>query len=207
MAEPTPERQREGRGERRTGFGAVVLAGLATAALTSVAAGKTWFRAEVDKSLAPVVSDADRSADMPLALALSLVVLAAWGALLVTRGRVRRGVAALALLAGLGVVACLAVAPFTLPDQVRSQLPVITSATAVSPTGWYVTAAVSAVLTVLVLAVAWRRAPGWPTMSSRYDAPAGRPATSTPATPAPVDLWKALDEGHDPTDSAGPPSP
>ena len=117
----------------------------------------------------------------------------------------RRFVAGLALLAGVGVLGCVVTAPFTLPDQVRGQLPVSTSATAVSPTGWYVTAAVAAALSAAVLVVAWLRAPGWPTMSSRYDAPAGRPAT-TAATPAPVDLWKALDEGQDPTDPAGPPS-
>jgi tryptophan-associated transmembrane protein len=187
---------------RRTGFGAVVLAGLATAGLTSVAAGKPWFRADVDKTLAPVVSDADRVVDMPLALALSLVVLAGWGALLVTRGRVRRGVAGLALLAGLGVVACVAVAPFTLPDQARENLPEGSTDVSVSPTGWYLTAAVTAVLAVAVLVVAWLRAPGWPTMSSRYDAPTARAGKAADA-----DLWKALDEGHDPTDSAGPSAP
>jgi hypothetical protein len=42
---------------------------------------------------------------------------------------------------------------------------------------------------------AWRLAPRWPTMSSRYDAPATRASE-----PDETDLWKALDAGHDPTD-------
>lgn len=191
---------------RRTAFASTVLAGLVTSALAAVASGKAWYVAAVDLKLTPGVPESDRSADMPLAVALSLVVLAAWGALLVGRGRLRRVVASIAILAALGVIACVVVAPFTLPDQVREQLPVATAATSVSPTGWYVTAAVASVLALLVLAVAWRRAPGWPTMSSRYDAPAARP-TVDPATAAPLDLWKALDEGHDPTDPADPASP
>lgn len=194
------------RAPRRTAFASTVVAGLLTSALAAVASAKAWYVAALDLKVAPGVPEADRSADMPLAVALSLVVLAAWGALLVGRGRMRRVVASVAILAALGVLACVVVAPFTLPGQVREQLPVATSATAVSPTGWYVTAAVAAALALLVLVVAWRRAPRWPTMSSRYDAPAA-PATVDPATAAPLDLWKALDEGHDPTDPADTSSP
>jgi cytochrome bd-type quinol oxidase subunit 2 len=185
----------------RAGFARVVLAGLLTVALTAVASGRTWFRAAVDHKLMPGVRDPDTAADMPLALALSLVVLAAWGALLVTRGRVRRAVAALALVAALGVVACVVVAPFTLPDQVREQLPGASGDVAVSPTGWFVAAAIGAVLATVVLAVAWRQCPTWPTMSTRYDAPATRTAADD------TDLWKALDAGHDPTDPSDGPGP
>jgi uncharacterized membrane protein (TIGR02234 family) len=188
---------------RRTGPVPVVLAGLAAAGLTSVASGKAWFLAGVDYKLMPGVREPDRAGDMPLALALSLVVLAGWGALLVSRGRVRRGVAGAALLAALGVVACVVTAPFTLPDQVRSQLPGSSTSVSVSPTGWFVTAAVAAVLSTAVLVLAFLRSPSWPAMSSRYDAP-GSPA---PEIRTDTDLWKALDEGHDPTEPTGPPSP
>jgi hypothetical protein len=191
--------------KERTWFGPVLLAGLASAALTAVSAGKPWFRAAVDDKLLPGVPEPETRADMPLALALSLVVLAGWGVVLVTRGRVRRAMVAVALLAALGVVACAVAAPFTLPDQIRDNLPDGSSDTSASPTGWYVTTAVAAVLAVVVLVLAWRLAPRWPTMSTRYDAPASRP-TGTEDT----DLWKALDAGHDPTDPnrpSGPPSP
>lgn len=190
--------------ESRSGrFGSVVVAGLATAALSSVASGKAWYTASVDYKLAPGVPDPDKAADMPLALALSLVVLAGWGALLVSRGRVRRMVAAVALIAAVGVVGCVALAPFTLPDQVRDRLPGGSAGVDVSPTGWFVVAAVAAVLSVAVLVLAFRRVPSWPTMSSRYDAPGSDVAEIRTDT----DLWKALDEGRDPTDTGGPPSP
>jgi len=193
--------------ETRTGrFGSVVLAGLLSAGLGSVASGKAWYSASVDYKLAPGVPDPDKTADMPLALALSLVVLAGWGALLVCRGRVRRLVAGVALVAASGVVACVAVAPFTLPDQVRDRLPAVSGGVAVSPTGWFVVAGVAGVLSLAVLVLAWLRSPQWPTMSSRYDAPGAEP----PAARTDTDLWKALDEGRDPTDpieGPRPPSP
>jgi hypothetical protein len=188
---------------RRTRFGSIVLAGLATAALTAVASGKAWFRASIDYKLMPGVPDPDKAADMPLALALSLVVLAGWGTLLVSRGRVRRAVAGVALLAAAGVVACAAVAPFTLPDRVRGQLPAAPSGVGVSPTGWFITAAAAAVLSTAVLVLAWLRSSSWPTMSSRYDAP----GTAEPEIRSDTDLWKAMDEGRDPTDNSGPRSP
>jgi membrane protease YdiL (CAAX protease family) len=173
-----------------------VLAGLATAALTSVSAGKPWFSAALDDKLVAGVRDSDRSADMPAALALALVVLAGWGAVLVTRGRFRRVVAAVALVAALGVLAAVVVAGFTLPDQVRENLPAGSGDVSVSPTGWFVTAAIAAVLSSAVLVRAWLQIPAWPTMSSRYDAP----ATGPDANATDTDLWKALDAGRDPTD-------
>jgi hypothetical protein len=188
---------------RRTRFGSIVLAGLATAALTAVASGKAWFRASVDYKLAPGVPDPDKAADMPLALALSLVVLAGWGALLVSRGRVRRAVAGVALLAAAGVLVCVVVAPFTLPDQVRDRLPGESAGVDVSPTAWLVVAGVAGVLSAGILVLAWLRSPQWPTMSSRYDAPGAEPAEIRSDT----DLWKALDEGRDPTDPIDGPGP
>ena len=63
---------------------------------------------------------------MPLAAALSLVVLACWGVLLVTRGRVRRVVAVLGLLAALGLVVAVVVGlrhacPTRSPDAARER--------------------------------------------------------------------------------------
>ncbi len=57
-------------------------------------------------------------------------------------------------------------------------------------------------LVTTVLAVRW--APGWPEMGSRYDAPtAGGGAAAAdlvdPADRSSLDLWKAMDEGRDPT--------
>jgi hypothetical protein len=188
---------------RRSGFGPVVLAGVATAALSSVTAGKPWYSAAIDFKLMPGVAEPDRTADMPLALPLSLVVLAGWGALLVSRGRVRRAIATVTLVAAAGVLACVVAAPFTLPGQVRDRLPGASGDVSVTPTGWFVAAAVSAVLSTVVLVLAWLRSPQWPTMSTRYDAPGSRP----PEARTDADLWKAMDEGVDPTDPSTPSTP
>jgi hypothetical protein len=187
------------------GFAPTVALGLVTGALSAVASAKPWFRLASDSPVRIGIPPQQSAVDMPLALALSLVVLAGWGALLVARGRLRRLFALLALAAALGVVACVASAPFLLPDDLRSTIGPTAEGAGVQPTGWLVTAAVVALPSALSLAVAWRRAPGWPTMSSRYDAPAG-PSTA-PSAPAPVDLWKALDQGHDPTDPRDPDGP
>jgi uncharacterized membrane protein (TIGR02234 family) len=194
----------------RTGFAPTVVIGLATAALTSVASAKPWFSAAIDYKLMAGVRDPDKSADMPLALALSLVVLAGWGAVLVSRGRPRRAVLAIALLAAVGVLGCVAAAPFTLPDDVRDRLLPGSGNVSVNATGWYVAAAVAGVLSLASLVAAWLRLPSWPTMSTRYDAPATRDGDAAKEVRTDTDLWKALDEGHDPTDPtdpAGPSSP
>jgi DNA-binding transcriptional LysR family regulator len=145
--------------------------------------------------------------DMPLALALSLVVLAGWGALLVSRGVLRRVAVALALAAALGVVASVARAPFVLPDDLRRNVGPVAAGVGTDPTGWYVTAGVAAMLSAVALGAAWWLVPRWPTMSSRYDAPATRATAADASTADQKDLWKALDEGHDPTDTSGPSSP
>jgi hypothetical protein len=54
---------------------------------------------------------------------------------------------------------------------------------------------VGTLLTALALVVAVRRARTWPALGSRYDAPGARAA----APAGEQDLWRALDEGHDPT--------
>ena len=169
--------------------------GLASAALSAVASAKAWFRLASDSQAIAGVPPSEKTIDMPLALALSLVVLAGWGAVLVSRGIWRRVLVAIAIVAAAGVLACVATAPFVLPDDLRDGLGQSGAGLGVRPTGWFVTAAVAAVVGVAVLAVAWRRAPQWPAMSSRYDAPAAR-STGDDDT----DLWKALDRGDDPTD-------
>ncbi|NUS51475.1 MAG: Trp biosynthesis-associated membrane protein, partial [Nocardioidaceae bacterium] len=63
-----------------------------------------------------------------------------------------------------------------------------------SVSGWYVVALVAAVLTTAAFAVAVVRCPRWPAMGSRYDAPSARPAPT-----GEQDLWRAIDEGRDPT--------
>ena len=183
---------------RDRSFGPTVLVGLAASALTAVAAAQPWAEANGDNAGVAVTAAADGNDVAPLALALALVALASWGVLLVLRGRARRLVAVVGALAAGGVLAAVVSAYGAAQDAA------VTAVRAAGATGdtfsgsltaWYWTAGAGAVLSLAMLTVAVARAPQWPAMGSRYDAPAAR--QTSPATTE--DLWKALDEGHDPT--------
>jgi uncharacterized membrane protein (TIGR02234 family) len=212
MAEPVTEG--EVRPATRRTFGPVVAAGLASAALGAWAGSKPWVAAEgadssVQSSVAVATTAFGEIASSPLATALAFVVMACWGVLLVTRGRFRRAVAALGVLAGLGYAATVVWAPFSLPGHLVAQVRRRTGATLddTSLTGWYWLAAVAALLVLASTVLALRFVPTWPEMGSRYDAPtgasgggssdaAGHPADRPTEN---IDIWKALDEGRDPT--------
>jgi uncharacterized membrane protein (TIGR02234 family) len=189
--------------EPRALFGPVVGLGLAAAALAAVAGSRPWVvDAEADGPAPDPLGLVADAGEMPLALALALVLLAAWGVLLVSRGAVRRVVAGLGLLAALGLAATVVVAFFTLDDQVlAAQLQASLPRDDVFGTtisGWYVVAALCAVISVATTFLALRWVPQWPEMGSRYDAPGG-PSETRPEDPTSLDLWKSIDEGRDPT--------
>ena len=194
--------------DRRRTFGPVALLGLAAGTLGALAGSNPWV---VDAEAAaagdpvPGIAVADPVAaagEMPLAFALSLVVVAAWGVVLVTRGRLRRVVAGIALLASCGLVATVVVGLVTLEDRVteaaleRGQTAEVIST---ELTTWFFVAVVAAIGSVAAaaLAVAW--APAWPEMGRRYDAPGAAPVEVPPEEQSNLDLWKSMDEGHDPT--------
>ena len=85
-------------------FGPTVLAGLGGAALAAVAASRTWAEVSGTAAGVRVTAEVTGSEAAPLALALSLVALAAWGVVLVLRGAVRRVLAVVAAAAAAGVV-------------------------------------------------------------------------------------------------------
>ncbi len=194
---------------RRGSFGPVLLAGLGSGALAAVAGSNAWWVESGADHADPIqgVSLADPVAsagEMPLALALGLVLLACWGVLLVTRGRVRRAVATLGALAALGYAATVVTGAITLPERVGAAIREsgLTEDAVATPSGWFWAAAIAALVAVAVtaLAVAWL--PAWPEMGSRYDAPGGEGAPTREQQPAERthhDLWKSMDEGHDPT--------
>ena len=189
--------------EPRRTFAPVTLVGLAAAVLTAVASAQTWARpSDTDGSIA-LQPLAEQGAQLPLASALSLVALAAWGVLLVTRGRVRRLAAALGLAAAAGTLATVAYGLVALPDAVRAEWADLGVQPGVEFTGWYVAAWPGAVIAVAALAAAVRWAPAWPEMGSRYDAPgAVEPdsARTGEEDRSNLDMWKALDDGRDPTE-------
>jgi uncharacterized membrane protein (TIGR02234 family) len=189
---------------RRT-FVPVLLPGVLGAALAAAASAKPWAGLGHAVGTLPMHAPGLESAgQVPLASALSLVALAGWGALLVTRGRVRRGIAVLGLLAALALVVVAVAGAWTAPHDLRHAvdselaLPSGSSATVdVGLTGWYWVALVAGLVTLGGFALAVRYATAWPAMASRYDAPGARPVPERPTTNQ--ELWKAIDEGHDPT--------
>lgn len=195
--------------ERRGTFGPVVLAGLAGATLAAVAGARPWAEGRsgrVDTATDATAAQLGSAQEMPLAAALALVVLACWGVVLVTRGFVRRAVAALGAVAAAGLVATCVVGLTSVQDTLADALLTAsgTDTASVSLTGWAWSACVGAVVSLVatVAAVAW--APGWPEMGRRYDAPAAGAAASGDAAAdrgdaGNLELWKALDEGEDPT--------
>ena len=197
------EKQQHG---RRATFGPVVLLGLAAGALDAVAGARTWVSHTVSGTYAGLSPAGSDVGSLPLSGALSLLLLAAWGVLLVTRGRVRRVLAGFAVLVALGLVACVVVGGITLPDDVRDVYAGTTTSGTnldVGYTGWFWAAGIAAVLSVVATLLAVRLAPAWPEMGSRYDAPGARSAASSADANDPdttnLDLWKAIDEGDDPT--------
>lgn len=183
---------------REPSFAVTVGAGLAGAALAAVAGGRPWAVSDADAAGIKVTASVTGAQAEPLAVALALVTLAAWGAVLVLRGRSRRTVAGAGLLASGGaVVAVLLGFRSARSDALAAVMAKGASGGTfgTSLTGWYLAAGIGALVATAAFAVAVVRSPGWPEMGSRYDAPAAR----AEAPQSDQDMWRALDEGRDPT--------
>lgn len=227
--EPSPAAARS----RRT-FWPLVLLGAGAAALAAVAASKPMIAVDrdslsdlgisgaaidrlegegVDGSLA-ITGAANEvvSADLPLAAALALVLLACWGVVLVTRGRVRLLVAWTTLVAAAGLLASLVAGYVMRSDDYADAFAralgteSMADRVGVHPTGWFWAALAGAVVACVASAVALRHVRHWPAMGSRYDAPGGgaKSGPVRPETASTNELWKSIDEGHDPTDGPRP---
>ena len=183
---------------RRT-FGPVVLLGLLAGVATALAGTRAWATvagysdAGEASAYASSLSLAAEQGEAPAVNALALVGLACWGVLLVTRGRVRRSVAWLGLGSALGTLAAVVVAYDATARDVRSAFEDLgmTAEVDVSRSGWIWVGVAGAVLGMVAWGAAVRFVRHWPEMGTRYD--------RTPAEPSEGDLWKALDQGHDPT--------
>lgn len=191
MADEAPTRRRD-----RT-YGPIVLAGLTGAGLAAVAGSREWASTRGDAAGIKVEASVTGAESQPLVAAAALVALAAWGVVLVMRGRLRRLVAVVGLLASVGALLSVVLGYGAAQDDS------VAAAVARGATGdtfdtslsaWYFLAGLGALLATAAFAVAVVRVPSWPTMGSKYDAPSGRPAPATDE-----DMWRALDEGRDPT--------
>ena len=203
--------------QARKTFGPVVLLGLVASGFAAVA-GHRAMRVVPEDLLESTGSiscqgQEESAIEFPLAGALALVALAAWGVLLVTRGVVRRGAALIAAVAAIGIVAVLLVGGVIQDDDAAADLATrlgLGGATvAVDRSAWFWVALGTALLATVAAAAAVAFVSSWPEMGSRYDAPGGSPAPSENIAKAPeeqsnLDLWKSLDEGTDPTDRPAP---
>ncbi|WP_408899181.1 Trp biosynthesis-associated membrane protein [Nocardioides sp. R1-1] len=207
----------DGDGGRRRTFGPVALVGIAASGFAAVAGHREMLSIPeatltAAGGLAPTLQE--RSVEFPLAGASALVALAAWGVLLVTRRLVRRAAAVLALVASVGMLVVVVVGGFVQDGDaaadLAARLGLNAAAVEVDRTAWLWVALACSVVAMLAAGAAVRLVPSWPEMGSRYDAPtAGTTAGGAAATPAAsgadpaeqsnLDLWKSLDEGHDPT--------
>lgn len=192
--------------EPRKTFAPVTLVGLGSAALAAVAGTKPWLASEVSADQVggeTLAQQIGLDVDAPLAGALSLVLLAAWGVVLVSRGRARRVVAALAVATALGVLVIAVRARFTMREELRDRFADHDIADAYAGshfTSWWYAALAASLLAVLAALAAVRFARHWPEMGTRYDAPgASEPTPEDLENASPTELWKAIDEGRDPT--------
>ncbi|MDO9455095.1 Trp biosynthesis-associated membrane protein [Nocardioides sp.] len=202
--EPDPQDRKP-----RSTFGPTVLLGLAGGTLAAVAGNQAWVSIDDGGSGdAAFASTASVGGDLtaPPVTATALVLLATWGVVLVTRGRVRRAVAWLGLLAGLAVVGFAVAAWAARPGEVADDLRTLDLGTGRTLWAYVGVVAGGAGLAASVIAV--RGVRSWPEMGRRYDAPATSADAAVasledgvpPEEQSSIDLWKALDEGRDPTD-------
>jgi len=183
-------------------YGPTVLAGLAGAGLAAVAGTREWATGSADAAGVPVDASVTGADAQPLVGALALVALAAWGVVLVLRGRVRRVVAVVGRLASLGARVGV-VLGFEAAQEAARDAALARGATGdaftTGLTPWYYLSGLGGLLTLAAFGVATARAPRWPAMGSRYDAPASSAGTAPAAPTTEEDMWRALDEGRDPT--------
>jgi uncharacterized membrane protein (TIGR02234 family) len=184
--------------EGRRWFGPTVVLGVAATGVAALAGAKPWAAPDGSAGSALV----DRSGGhVPLAAALALAGLASWGVVLVTRGVMRRVVTWLGAVAAIGLVATAVVGRGSAVESARhATVDLGRTPMGAHPTAWWYVALVAAVVALAAAALAVRHVASWPEMGGRYDAPAA-PRAQDPSEMDDVDLWRAIDRGHDPTDT------
>lgn len=184
-------------------YAPVVLGTLAAGGIAFFAASRTWAHARVAaEGLPPDTVNVSGSDAQPIVTALALVTVTAALAVLASGPRLRRVVGVFTVTVALiGIVVVLtggSAVDDALTKAVKAS-PAFTGSN--SPTFhhtiWLALTGVAFVLAAALGALTARFGPDWPTMGSRYDAPRVRTAEVAPQTDA--DMWKALDEGRDPT--------
>jgi uncharacterized membrane protein (TIGR02234 family) len=194
-----------GTGGGRQLYARTLVLGLISAGAVAVGVSKPWVTATATVTGLPVISASVDGADVaPLAGALGFVLLAALGAVVATRGRLRRGLGLLIVVAA-AVVLAAAVHPGDTQRGIEQALSAKGWSGGPYRTGvgwWRVLTAVGGCGCLLAGALVARFGASWASMGARYDAPGSTSATvagDLPAAPTETDLWRSIDSGHDPT--------
>ena len=135
-----------------------------------MAANQTWATAEADEGQFAFTTLTD-APQVPLVLTLALVVLASWGVLLVTRGRVRRVVAGLGAVAAIGALVAAVAGRWTLTDSFEQDFADQGATALVDFGAWWWVAVAAAALSAVTAVLAAVDVGRWPEMGTRYDAP------------------------------------
>jgi len=179
---------------RRNLLGPAVLALVATGGGALWALRSGWSSATVRAAGLPRIDLSVSGSDVvPGAVGLAILVIAAAAGVIAAGPRLRRVVGALVVLAGAGGAALTALADSgdarsRAIDEAAASGTAVTWETSVAQPLAVVAFVAAALVGVLV---AWQ-GPRWATMGRRYEAPAAREPEAT-------DLWKAMDDGVDPT--------
>jgi uncharacterized membrane protein (TIGR02234 family) len=193
---------------RARGYAATLALGLLAATTATVALARPWITATATQRGLPQIKISVTGAEVAsLAGALCVVALASFGAVIATRGSVRRALGTLIVLSS-AVIAYSALRPPSGTSQVEAGLSALGWAGGpydmeTSPWRWVTLAAALLCLATGVAVIA--RGHRWAAMGSRYDAPASRMdgATSTDGADgsdlADADVWREIDQGRDPT--------
>ncbi|MGH3471171.1 MAG: Trp biosynthesis-associated membrane protein [Nocardioidaceae bacterium] len=182
----------------------MLVLGLLGALGVTVGSSRPWASAQaLVTGLPPLHATATGSDLAPAAGALGVVMLAAFGAVIATRGRVRQALAVLVFAASVAVLVA-ALDPARAHGILAAGLSAkgwtgAAFSTSTEPWRWLVV--VSSVACAVAGAATSVHGRRWATMGSKYDAP-GAPderVTATPAEMSEAQAWRAIDLGDDPT--------
>ncbi len=190
--------------DKRRLYGPSLAAGLLGALGVTVGTARPWMRATASVPGLPTIHAAASGADLvPLAGALGVAMLAAFGAVVATRGFARRILGA-AVLAAAVVVLVASIHPAGASGQLTAGL----SAKGWSGGGyesattlWRWLVLVCAGIAGLAGTLTSVYGAQWAEMGSRYDAPTrdSAPPRERPEDLSETDVWRAIDQGRDPT--------
>jgi uncharacterized membrane protein (TIGR02234 family) len=200
MTEAAPAGRRVGVLGTGKGYGLTIVLGLAASGLCAVAVAGPWARATATvPGLPPIEASVDGADIAPVAGAMALVCLAGLGAVIATRGWVRRGLG-LVIAGCAAVVVVVAVVPGSTTGLLEDALAAkgwTGGGYDRSVTAWRLIAGLTGIVVMAAGVVVARFGGEWATMGARYDSPSSARAADEPVSDAA--MWRALDDGGDPT--------